>query len=77
METCHALAARGPQLDVVTWHIYADFPQQNSGAGTTSDSYFNKLDMHRLIQIGGVTIYEVQATASFLEKAVEPPVIGS
>src|SRR5262245_44345986 len=28
-----ALAARGSQLDVVSWHIYAAFPLQSSGAG--------------------------------------------
>ncbi len=34
-------------------------------------------DFHALLLASGVKVFEVQATASFLEKAVEPPVIGS
>ncbi len=34
-------------------------------------------NFHELLRTSGVRIYEVQATASFLEKAVEPPVIGT
>jgi hypothetical protein len=52
------LAQAGDKLDVVSGHIYASFPMDDPNAGVTSDSFFNKLDAHRLVQVGGVTIYE-------------------
>jgi hypothetical protein len=53
-----ALAARGPDLDVISWHIYHDFPEDSPGAGVTSDSFYNKLDSHRIVKVGGITVYE-------------------
>jgi MYXO-CTERM domain-containing protein len=42
-----ALAAEVPT--VLSGHIYADFPEDNPQAGLTKDSYYNKLDAHRVI----------------------------
>jgi uncharacterized protein (TIGR03382 family) len=53
-----ALTQAGDKIDVVSGHIYADFPSSGSTVGTTSDSFFNKLDSHRLVTVGGVTVYE-------------------
>ncbi len=53
-----ALDAHGADLDVISFHIYAAFPEDDSGAGGTKDSFYNKLDEHRYIEVGGVPIYE-------------------
>jgi len=42
-----ALAAAVPT--VLSAHIYASFPEDDAGAGLTKDSFYNKLDAHRLI----------------------------
>jgi MYXO-CTERM domain-containing protein len=34
---------------ILSGHIYAAFPEDDSGAGLTKDSYYNKLDSHRVI----------------------------
>jgi uncharacterized protein (TIGR03382 family) len=54
------LAQSASKIDIVSGHVYAAFPQDVSTAGTTSDSFYNKLESHRVIQYGGVTIYEGQ-----------------
>ena len=41
------------KLDIVSGHDYAGF-----GTGVTADNFFQKLEMHRLITAGGVTLYE-------------------
>lgn len=46
------------KIDVVNGHVYADFTEDNSGAGVTSDSFLNRLESHRVIAFGGVTFYE-------------------
>jgi MYXO-CTERM domain-containing protein len=53
-----ALDARGSQLDVISWHIYAAFPEDDSAAGLTKDSFYNKLEQHRVVDIGGTIVYE-------------------
>ncbi|MBK7584391.1 MAG: beta-galactosidase [Myxococcales bacterium] len=53
-----ALAARGSDLDAVSWHIYASFPEDDPAAGTSKDSFYNKLDAHRVLKIGTTTVYE-------------------
>jgi MYXO-CTERM domain-containing protein len=53
-----ALQARGPDLDAVSWHIYAAFPEDDPQAGLTKDSFYNKLEEHRVIEIGGTVVYE-------------------
>lgn len=53
-----ALVARGPELDAVSWHIYAAFPEDDPQAGLTKDSFYNKLESHRVIEIGGAVVYE-------------------
>lgn len=58
------------KLDIVSGHIYAQFPDgSGSGAGFTSDSFFNKLDDHRVIKLGSVTVYE--GPLSFHEELVK------
>lgn len=41
------LAAAVP--DVLSGHIYAGFPEDDATAGLTKDSFYNKLDAHRVI----------------------------
>jgi hypothetical protein len=53
------LTAAEPKLDIVSGHIYSGFPDgSGTGSGFTSDSFFNKLESHRVIKIGSATIYE-------------------
>lgn len=53
------LAAAEPKLDIVSGHIYHEFPDGSGmGAGVTSDSFFNKLESHRVIKLGSSTVYE-------------------
>ncbi len=52
------LTAHEPDIDIVSGHIYAGFPGDETGAGSTSDSFFNKLDAHRVLETGGSVIYE-------------------
>ncbi len=53
------LAAAAPRIDIVSGHIYAGFPPPGGGgAGTTSDSFWNKLESHRVLKVGGATVYE-------------------
>src|SRR5205085_4849525 len=37
------------KIDIVNGHIYAAFPADDSGAGLTKDSFWNKLEAHRQI----------------------------
>lgn len=53
-----ALDARGSDLDAISWHIYASFPEDDPQAGLTKDSFYNKLEQHRVIDIGGTIVYE-------------------
>lgn len=46
------------KIDIVSGHIYHDFPTPGGGAGVTSDSFFNKLESHRIVKLGSATIYE-------------------
>ena len=64
-----ALQARGADLDVISHHIYASFPEDDGDAGVGKDSFYNKLDDHRLIMLGEIVIYEGQK--SVREVAVE------
>lgn len=52
--------AAASKIDVVTGHVYAGFPGPagSSGPGVTSDSFFNKLESHRVVKVGGTTVYE-------------------
>lgn len=53
------LTAAKPKLDIISGHIYHAFPDgSGTGAGLTSDSFFNKLDSHRVVKLGTVTVYE-------------------
>ncbi len=52
------LAAAKSKIDIVSGHVYAGFPTPGGGAGVTSDSFFNKLEKHRVVQVGGVTVFE-------------------
>lgn len=53
-----ALTAAQDKIDVVSGHVYASFPVDDSGAGKSSDSFFDKLESHRVITLGGTVIYE-------------------
>ncbi|MBK8255180.1 MAG: beta-galactosidase [Polyangiaceae bacterium] len=53
-----SLAAAKDQIDIVSGHIYAGFPVDSPGSGSTSDSFFNKLDSHRILETGGTVVYE-------------------
>jgi hypothetical protein len=46
------------KIDVVNGHIYASFTEDSSGAGTTSDSFLNRLESHRIVKLGSVVVYE-------------------
>lgn len=52
------LAAALPKIDIVSGHIYAGFPQDGAGPGTTSDSFYNKLESHRVLKFGSTIVYE-------------------
>lgn len=53
-----ALEARGSELSAISWHIYADFPEDDLGAGTSKDSFYNKLDAHRVLEVNDAAVYE-------------------
>ena len=53
-----ALTAKGGDLDAVSWHIYSPFPQDDIGAGTSRDSFYNELEDHRVVDVGGTVVYE-------------------
>lgn len=46
------------KIDVISGHDYAQFPQDTPGAGGTSDSFYNKLDSHRIVKFGTSVVYE-------------------
>jgi MYXO-CTERM domain-containing protein len=52
------LAGAMDKIDIVSGHDYAHFPQDSPGVGGTSDSFFNKLESHRIVKIGTVVAYE-------------------
>jgi len=52
------LGAAKDKIDVISGHIYAQFPQDTPGAGGSSDSFYNKLESHRIVMIGSVQAYE-------------------
>ncbi|MCK6535878.1 MAG: beta-galactosidase [Polyangiaceae bacterium] len=53
-----ALAARGSDLDAVSWHIYASFPEDDTQAGVSKDSFYNKLDAHRVLKVGNTVVWQ-------------------
>ncbi len=53
-----ALTAAQSEIDVISGHDYAAFPQDTPGAGGTSDSFYNKLDSHRVVMFGTSVVYE-------------------
>jgi 6-phosphogluconolactonase len=53
-----ALTAAKDKIDIISGHAYAGFPIDDSSAGTTSDSFFNKLDAHRIVKFGTTVVYE-------------------
>lgn len=53
-----SLAAAKDQIDIVSGHIYAGFPVDSPGSGSTSDSFFNKLESHRVLETNGTVVYE-------------------
>ncbi|HEY1960144.1 MAG TPA: hypothetical protein VGH28_31260 [Polyangiaceae bacterium] len=52
------LAQAQDKIDIISGHIYAQFPQDTPGAGGTNDSFYNKLESHRVVMIGTVKAYE-------------------
>ena len=53
-----ALAARGSDLDAVSWHIYASFPEDDTQAGVSKDGFYNKLDAHRVLKVGNTVVWQ-------------------
>lgn len=58
-----ALAARGSDLDVISWHIYASFPEDDSAAGVSKDSFYNKLESHRVVKLGNTVVWQGSLSA--------------
>lgn len=54
------LAAAADRIDIVSGHAYAGFPEDGPGSGSTSDSFYNKLESHRILEVGGTVVYEGQ-----------------
>jgi len=52
------LAQAQSSIDVISGHDYAQFPQDTPGAGGLSDSFYNKLEAHRIVTVGTSVIYE-------------------
>jgi hypothetical protein len=50
----------GAKIDILSGHVYAGFPNgSGTGPGVTSDSFYNKLESHRVLKAGnGIVIYE-------------------
>jgi hypothetical protein len=53
-----SLTAAAAKIDIASGHAYASFPEDDSQAGLTKDSFYNKLDQHRKIMVGGTVVYE-------------------
>jgi hypothetical protein len=53
-----SLAAAKDKIDIISGHAYAPFPKEGTSIGQTSDSFFNKLESHRVVKIGDAVIYE-------------------
>lgn len=51
LETC------GPKIDVLSGHVYAGFPDLGGG-GLGGDSFFNKLESHRVVKVGDTIAFE-------------------
>jgi hypothetical protein len=52
------LAGAKDKIDIVSGHDYAQFPQDTQGAGGASDSFYNKLESHRIVKFGTTTVFE-------------------
>ncbi len=52
------LAGAQSKIDIVSGHDYAKFPQDSPGAGGASDSFYNKLESHRVVMFGTSVLYE-------------------
>ncbi|HEX4512676.1 MAG TPA: hypothetical protein VH054_04045 [Polyangiaceae bacterium] len=52
------LAGAKDKIDIVSGHDYAQFPQDTQGAGGASDSFYNKLESHRIVKVGTTVAYE-------------------
>lgn len=52
------LASAKDQIDIVSGHIYASFPVDDPNAGKTSDSFFNRLEKHRIVAFNGSVLHE-------------------
>lgn len=52
------LAQAASKIDIVSGHVYHEFPKPGDGTGLTSDSFQNKLESHRVVKLGAATVYE-------------------
>ena len=52
------LAGALAKIDIVSGPVYSGFPQDGAGNGTTSDSFYNKLENHRVLKFGNTIVYE-------------------
>jgi hypothetical protein len=53
-----ALTQAGDKIDIVSGHVYASFPDLDSGAGKSSPSFLSKLEQHRVLTVGGTVVLE-------------------
>ncbi|MBA2544690.1 MAG: cellulase family glycosylhydrolase, partial [Deltaproteobacteria bacterium] len=65
-----ALAAEVPTI--LSAHIYASFAQDDSAAGVTKDSFFNKLEARRVV--GGFTVGEPSIRESMIAAGHDLPI---
>lgn len=52
------LGAAKDKIDIVSGHAYAGFPSPSSTVGMTSDSFFNKIESHRVLTYDGNILWE-------------------
>lgn len=51
------LAAAKDEIDIISGHAYAQFPDMGAG-GLKNDDFFDKLESHRVIEAGGTVFFE-------------------
>ena len=52
------LKADAAKIDILSGHIYAGFPQDGGTVGVTSDSFYNRLESHRVLKFGSTVVFE-------------------
>lgn len=52
------LTQAGTDVDIVSGHIYADFPPIDAAPDPTAVTFFSKLEAHRVLMLGSTVVYE-------------------